>query len=370
MTASYDYDCVPSRSGVSIGVPSGSGIAYVVPSHNIMVIEFVELTDRSGRKAAVARYPSCNLIAVDILPATNGDGASGPTLSPNLPNLGCDYPPISIRLQESGTPILSIRVTAAGEAENVQLITSSGKQRLDDAAIKLAQQQLKFIPSIREGSPVDAVREVAVTFHILHPIQGTPGDGVSVAFRCRDGKYHVFSCYSGRSTISHVPARRSLPLRLTSSDIKDGNLAVVGDTSPALNWSAGPFGTRSYVLIAESAEISGGKEPALFWIVLDIPSSAIGLPQGVPHDLRVVIPAGASNALVRPTYFASRVRPGYRGGVCRNCGGDFYRSFLPVRFQIFALDTKLDLDPLTVDREKLIDAMKDHVLASGDIVAR
>jgi hypothetical protein len=115
MTASYDYDCVPSRSGVSIGVPSGSGMVYVVPSPSSMVIEFAELTDLSGRKAAVARYPSCNLIAVDILPAANGDGASGPTLSTNLPDLGCDYPPISIRLQESGTPILSIRITAAGK---------------------------------------------------------------------------------------------------------------------------------------------------------------------------------------------------------------------------------------------------------------
>jgi phosphatidylethanolamine-binding protein (PEBP) family uncharacterized protein len=241
-------------------------------------------------------------------------------------------------------------------------VTSSGKQRLDDAAIKLAQQRLKFVPPIRD--PVDTVQQIAVTFHILHPPKGTSEGCCAVAFRCRDGTYHVISCYSGRSTISHLPARRRLPLKVTSSDIKDGNLTVVGDTSPALNWSAGPFGTRSYVLIAESAEIKyPGLEPTLSWIVLDIPSAATGLPQGVPHDLRVVTPAGASNAFVSPTYYFEgrvRVRPGYRGAMPHDSPGDYYAGYLPVRFQIFALDTKLSLDPMTVNREKLIDAVKDR----------
>lgn len=36
--------------------------------------------------------------------------------------------------------------------------------------------------------------------------------------------------------------------------------------------------------------------------------------------------------------------------------------------QIFALDTKLGLDPITVTRANLIEAMKGHVLASGELV--
>jgi phosphatidylethanolamine-binding protein (PEBP) family uncharacterized protein len=41
----------------------------------------------------------------------------------------------------------------------------------------------------------------------------------------------------------------------------------------------------------------------------------------------------------------------------------------PYHFQVFALDTKLRLDPATTDRNAVVAAMKDHVLAGGDIVA-
>jgi phosphatidylethanolamine-binding protein (PEBP) family uncharacterized protein len=39
-------------------------------------------------------------------------------------------------------------------------------------------------------------------------------------------------------------------------------------------------------------------------------------------------------------------------------------------FQIFALNTKLELDPISVDRASLLDEIKGHVLASGELVAR
>jgi len=38
-------------------------------------------------------------------------------------------------------------------------------------------------------------------------------------------------------------------------------------------------------------------------------------------------------------------------------------------FEVFALDTKLHLDPANTDRNAVVAAMKDHVLAGGDIVA-
>src|SRR5438046_789640 len=41
----------------------------------------------------------------------------------------------------------------------------------------------------------------------------------------------------------------------------------------------------------------------------------------------------------------------------------------PYHFEVFALDTKLRLDPATTDRNAVVAAMKDHVLAGGDIVA-
>jgi Raf kinase inhibitor-like YbhB/YbcL family protein len=41
----------------------------------------------------------------------------------------------------------------------------------------------------------------------------------------------------------------------------------------------------------------------------------------------------------------------------------------PYHFEVFALDTKLRLDPATTDRNAVVAAMKSHVLAGGDIVA-
>ena len=40
----------------------------------------------------------------------------------------------------------------------------------------------------------------------------------------------------------------------------------------------------------------------------------------------------------------------------------------PYHFEVFALDSKLDLDPAMTDRMALINAMKGHVLAEGEIV--
>jgi Raf kinase inhibitor-like YbhB/YbcL family protein len=39
-------------------------------------------------------------------------------------------------------------------------------------------------------------------------------------------------------------------------------------------------------------------------------------------------------------------------------------------FQVFALDTRLDIDPASADRMTLINAMKGHVLASGSVIGR
>jgi phosphatidylethanolamine-binding protein (PEBP) family uncharacterized protein len=115
-------------------------------------------------------------------------------------------------------------------------------------------------------------------------------------------------------------------------------------------------------LVAEDDWMRRGYDPALYWVVMDIPRSARELPRGIATDIRIVGLDGAKNAfvLVRPYLRKSR-RPGYRRGVSAG-GNDF-----PMHFQVFALDTKLDLDPLGVTRDGLIYAMEGHVLASGEI---
>lgn len=54
------------------------------------------------------------------------------------------YPRSSKRLQEQGKVIVSFRVLKNGVFENIRLITSSGKQRLDKAALKALNVTGKF----------------------------------------------------------------------------------------------------------------------------------------------------------------------------------------------------------------------------------
>jgi Raf kinase inhibitor-like YbhB/YbcL family protein len=172
-----------------------------------------------------------------------------------------------------------------------------------------------------------------------------------------------------------APAPPGAPrLTVTSPDFESmGSLdrkfmqVVAGgeNKSPALAWSAGPQGTQSYVMIAEG-EGETRADPTVHWIVYDIPPTATSLPQGVPTDVEIRNPAGARNGLEdsvtgREDLSAS---PGYRGPNPPPGANH------PYYFEVFALDRKLGLNPAEARRTPVINAMKGHVLASGEIMVR
>jgi len=163
-------------------------------------------------------------------------------------------------------------------------------------------------------------------------------------------------------------------LTVTSPDFESmGSLdrkfmqAVAGgqNKSPAIVWSAGPAGTQSYVLIAEGVGETRA-DPTVHWIVYDIPLTARSLPQGVPTDVEIANPAGAINGIEDSESGREDIggAPGYRGP--NPPAGATH----PYYFQVFALDKKLSLDPAKAKRTAVIDAMKGHVLASGEIVVK
>jgi Raf kinase inhibitor-like YbhB/YbcL family protein len=175
--------------------------------------------------------------------------------------------------------------------------------------------------------------------------------------------------------IALAPAKPGAPpLTVTSSDFTSmGSLdrkfmqAIAGgeNKSPAIAWSPGPAGTQSYVLFAEG-EGETRADPTVHWIVYDIPPTTTSLPQGVPTDADIANPAGAKNGLEdsvtgREDLSAS---PGYRGPNPPPGANH------PYYFQVFALDRKLGLDPSKARRTPVIEAMKGHVLASGEIMVR
>ena len=77
------------------------------------------------------------------------------------------YPPASQRLGEAGTVVVRVVVGIDGRVVRASIAQSSGFARLDEAALKRALAKWRFIPALRDGAPVEAEREVPVTFRLV-----------------------------------------------------------------------------------------------------------------------------------------------------------------------------------------------------------
>src|SRR4051812_1376833 len=123
--------------------------------------------------------------------------------------------------------------------------------------------------------------------------------------------------------------------------------------SPSITWSKGPQGTQSYAVLAEDSGVNRA-EPIVHWVIFNIPSTASSLPQNVPTD------ATLENGSVQGKNV--RGTAGYIGP--KPPAGQTH----PYHFQVFALNTKLDMEAANADRAAVVAAMKNHVLAQGDLV--
>lgn len=80
-----------------------------------------------------------------------------------LDNPAPAYPPIARRAGEQGRVLLRVLVTPSGTAEAVELRTSSGSPRLDQAAIATVKRW-RFVPARRGADPVAAWVLVPIQF--------------------------------------------------------------------------------------------------------------------------------------------------------------------------------------------------------------
>jgi len=127
----------------------------------------------------------------------------------------------------------------------------------------------------------------------------------------------------------------------------DGN-----DVSPPLEWAGIPEGTKSLALIGDDPDAPIGTW--VHWVMWNIPPDVTGLAEDVPPD--PALPNGSRQGI---TDFG---HPGY-GGPCPPSGTHRYS------FKIYALDTMLDL-PNRARKADLLQAMKGHVLAEGQLMGR
>ena len=82
-----------------------------------------------------------------------------------LKNPAPNYPPLSRRMGEEGKVILRVLVNAQGSADSVEVKTSSGSQRLDDAAVNTVKHW-KFIPAKRGETAVQSAVLVPIIFKL------------------------------------------------------------------------------------------------------------------------------------------------------------------------------------------------------------
>jgi len=120
------------------------------------------------------------------------------------------------------------------------------------------------------------------------------------------------------------------------------------DVSPPLEWGNPPTGTQSFVLLVD--DISAGN--LVHWILFNIPPETRSLSEAIPK--RGHLSDGRQqgmNHIFKLGYF----------GPCPMPGPNRYR------FQLYALDAKLDLED-GVMRIPLKEAMKSHILAQTELI--
>ena len=82
-----------------------------------------------------------------------------------LKNPAPAYPPASRRMGEEGKVVLRVQVSAQGGALHVEVRTSSGSNRLDEAAAQTVRTW-KFVPAKRGDAPVESWVLVPIIFKL------------------------------------------------------------------------------------------------------------------------------------------------------------------------------------------------------------
>lgn len=116
------------------------------------------------------------------------------------------------------------------------------------------------------------------------------------------------------------------------------------DISPELDWFGTPEGTVSMALIMDDLDAPVGTW--VHWVLFDLPMDLSGLREGMTG-----VGQDGTNSWGRTGY----------GGPCPPSGT--HRYF----FKLYALDTNLDLEPVT-DKEALLPAMEGHILGQAELM--
>lgn len=153
-------------------------------------------------------------------------------------------------------------------------------------------------------------------------------------------------------TVSGFPDGGKIPVQF--SQAAPGARPGEG-TSPAISWANAPAGTQSFFLHMHDLDVARNKttDDQPHWVVWNIPATAKGLPEGVPRGSQM--PDGS--------YQISATGPVYRGpGAAAN--GPLHHYV----FELYALDTKLDVKPSDdafATRANVMKSIQGHILGKA-----
>ena len=154
---------------------------------------------------------------------------------------------------------------------------------------------------------------------------------------------------------------------LTTTAFEDGGIIppkYVGQmgVSPQLAWNPILMGTQSFVLLLHDPDVALQKTTAdvTHWLVWNIPGTAMGLPEGLPQGAE--LPDGTRQVSQRGN--------GYMGP-----GAPANSPYHHYTFELWALDTKLDIPPGTpqdaaATRAAVMKAIDGHALGKAVLVGR
>jgi Raf kinase inhibitor-like YbhB/YbcL family protein len=153
-------------------------------------------------------------------------------------------------------------------------------------------------------------------------------------------------------------------LALMSPDFEDGAVipnkftqADPNPVSPKLEWKNVPPGTVTFALLMHDPDVAMGKktDDVTHWMAFNIPGTATELAGGQSADPKL---ADGTIQIMNTGRKVGFMGPGAPPGT--------YHHYT---FELYALDTKLDLGP-DATRDQVVAAMQGHILGKGVLVCR
>jgi len=129
----------PVRPDVPIEGTADQGQVFVNPP--------TQQTDRNPVQATTEFTPAHGIAGTHTIPA---------------------YPPLAVRLNQQGNVQLSLTIDEQGYVTDATVVTSSGYDALDAAAVAWVKVHWRYQPATRDGHPISATTNAIVTFRLTN----------------------------------------------------------------------------------------------------------------------------------------------------------------------------------------------------------